>query len=116
MGTKLSDQLKEQLTQPNTSGMLEVIIELHEPEAAAQQAQSRQEKIAAMKDGFTRDVALIDDEVRRAGGEVTGHAWINRTVRARVPVHEIEQLSAHEQIAKIDLPHKLEPEVLDHSH
>jgi hypothetical protein len=111
MNPKLSEQLRAQLTQPDASGMLEVIIELPKPkEPSIQQAQSRQEKIAAMKESFERDVAPIEDTVQRLGGEVTGHAWINRSVRARFPVEKIEQLSASDQISKIDVPHKLEPD------
>src|SRR5262249_12236005 len=114
MATKVSDELREKLAQPDAAGMLEVIIELHDSsEPLAQQDQSRQEKIAAMRESFIRDVAPIEDAVQRAGGEVTGHAWINRTLRARVPAGEIEQLAVNEQIARIDMPHKLELEHLD---
>jgi hypothetical protein len=108
MNPKLSEQLRAQLTQPDASDILEVIIELHDAsEPPAQQTQSRQEKIAALKESFAREIAPLEDMVRSLGGEVTGHAWINRSVRARLPLEKVKQLSASEQIAKIDLPHRL---------
>jgi hypothetical protein len=117
MTTKLSEQLHEQLEHPDVTGMLEVIIELHDrDEPAASETQSRQEKIAAWKEGFDREVVPVEEAVKSVGGELTGRAWINRTVRARVPADRLEKLAAQHQIAKIDIPHKIEPDVLHNSH
>ena len=91
--------------------MLDVVIELRpESEPKAQQPQSRAEKIAALKQTFLRDLAAVEQVVRNAGGELTGQAWINRTVRARVPTDCVQKLAEHEQVARVDVPHALEPD------
>lgn len=117
MTTKLSEQLQQQLAQPDAPDMLDIIIELqNSTESEGAGKQSRQEKIAAMKESFDRDVAPIDKAVRDLGGDLSGHAWINRTVRARVPAQGLKALSAQELIARIDVPHELEPDALRNSH
>jgi hypothetical protein len=52
----------------------------------------------------------VEEAVRNAGGEVTGHAWINQTVRARVPADRVKELSEHERVAVLDAPHPIEAE------
>jgi hypothetical protein len=113
MVSKLSEQLVEQLRRSDAPDMLDVIIELSSrDEPKATPAQSRSEKITALKETFSRNVAPVEDAVRKAGGELTGHAWINRTVRARVPIKSVEELSEHEHVAKLDVPHALEPDAV----
>ena len=108
MESKMSEQLTEHLRGKSESELLELIVELHSnyPETTA--PQSRTEKIAALKENFSRNVARLEETVRRIGGEVTGQAWINQTVRVRAPADKIGQISSHNEVAKIDLPHALE--------
>jgi len=109
MGSKVTEELRKELEKSDTSKMLDVVIELRpESEPGAQQPQTRAEKIAALKENFTRDLAPVEQAVRNAGGELTGQAWINRTVRARVPTDCVKQLSEQEQVAKVDVPHAIE--------
>ena len=109
MGSKVTEQLLEALKGSEASEMLDVVIELRpEDEPKTRQIQTRAEKIAALKENFIRDLAPIEQAVRNAGGELTGQAWINRTVRARVPTECVKQLSEHEQVAKVDVPHAIE--------
>ena len=108
MDGKVTEQLLKALEKSDASEMLDVIIELRpENEPKAQQPQSRAEKIATLKENFIRDLAPVEEAVRNAGGELTGQAWINRTVRARVPTDFVRQLSEHEQVAKLDVPHAI---------
>jgi len=108
MGSKVTEELLEALQKAEASEMLDVVIELRpENEPGAQQPQSRAEKIAALKENFIRDLAPVEQAVRNAGGELTGQAWINRTVRARVPTDCVKQLSEHEHVAKLDVPHAI---------
>lgn len=112
MSTKISEKLNEKLEKTGASDLLDVIIELHphaEP-TAANNTRSRSEKIAAMKEAYTRNVAPVEEAVRKIGGEVTGHAWINQTVRARVPADRVRELSEHDRIAVLDAPHPIEAE------
>jgi len=109
MGSKVSEQLRKALEQSEASEMLDVVIELRpENQPTTRQPQTRAEKIAALKENFNRDLAPVEQAVRNAGGELTGQAWINRTVRARVPTDCVKQLSEHEQVAKVDVPHAIE--------
>lgn len=112
MSAKISKQLSDRLEETGASGLLDVIIELRRraESAAATQALSRSEKIAALKEDFTRNVTPVEEAVRRVGGEVTGQAWINQTVRARVPADRVKELSEHEQIEVLDAPHPIERE------
>ena len=109
MGSKVTEDLRKELEKSAASEMLDVVIELRqENEPKAQQPQTRAEKIATLKENFSRDLAPVEQVVRNAGGELTGQAWINRTVRARVPTECVKQLSEHEQVAKVDVPHAIE--------
>ena len=109
MGSKVTEQLRKELERSDASEMLDVVIELRpEDEPKTRQPQTRAEKIAALKENFIRDLAPVEQAVRNAGGELTGQAWINRTLRARVPADCVKQLSEHEQVAKVDVPHAIE--------
>ena len=112
MSNKISEKLTEQLKGMSASDLLDVIIELHphDESAAAASTLSRNEKVAALKDAYTRNAAPIEEAVRKIGGEVTGHAWINQTVRARVPADRVRELSEHERVAVLDAPHPIEAE------
>jgi hypothetical protein len=112
MSNKISEKLGEKLKGTSASDLLDVIIELH-PHAestATTDVLSRSEKIAALKDAYARNVAPVEEAVRNAGGEVTGHAWINQTVRARLPADRVRELSEHERVAVLDAPHPIEAE------
>lgn len=109
MGGKVTEQLRKELERSDAPELLDVVIELRpESEPKALQPQSRAEKIAALKESFIRDLRPVEQAVRNAGGELTGQAWINRTVRARVPLDCVKQLSEQEQVAKVDVPHAIE--------
>lgn len=110
MSTKISKQLNDRLEKTNASDLLDVVIELRGRVEAATESLSRNEKIAALKEAFTRNVAPVEDAVGRIGGVVTGQAWINQTVRARVPADRVRELSEHEQIKVLDAPHPIERE------
>ena len=43
-----------------------------------------------------------------SGGEVLGEAWINGTLRARVPIDRLVDLLRDESVAFVDVPHRLE--------
>ena len=109
MGSKVTEQLRRELERSEASDMLDVVIELRpQNEPKTRQPQTRAEKIATLKENFSRDLAPVEEAIRNAGGELTGQAWINRTVRARVPTECVKQLSEHEQVAKLDVPHAIE--------
>src|SRR5947207_1760158 len=108
MESKMSEQLTEHLRGKGESGLLDLVVELHQSDREATAPQSQTENIAALKETFSRNVARLEETVRRIGGEVTGRAWINQTIRVRAPADKIDQISSHDEVAKIDLPHTLE--------
>jgi hypothetical protein len=106
---KLNPDLATRLAQADAHDVLDVVLELDpqsEPPAAA--PQSRSEQIALRKETFSHDVVPVEEAIHEAGGEVLGRAWINQTVRARVPAQGVEQLSELEKVAALDVPRRLE--------
>ena len=115
MAGRMRSNLAEQLKKVDPSDLLEIILELYLPAEPASmrtmEMQSRSEKIAAKKEAFSRNVATVEDAIRKVGGEITGLAWINQTVRARVPAQGVKELSQHEKVAAIDIPHLVKPDI-----
>jgi hypothetical protein len=105
---KLSPQLRQELDAVEASSQVEVIVELQPVEMP--KAASRQERMAAMKEGFERELRPVAERIIQAGGQVLETAWLNQTVRSRIPAHEVSHVAEHETVSGIDLPHKLEPE------
>ena len=106
---KLKPDLATQIAQADEHEVLDVVVELDpqsEPPAAA--PQSRSEQIALRKETFNHDVVPVEEAINEAGGEVVGRAWINQTVKARVPAQGIEQLSELEKVAALDVPRRVE--------
>jgi len=112
MPVKLSAELSDELEKKDSGELLDVILELRKDSqpATAQTVGSRSEKIAALKEAFERNRAPVEEIVRKVGGEVTGSAWINQTVRARVPAKKVKELAEHEKIIAVDIPHPLTPD------
>jgi hypothetical protein len=104
---KISGPLAESLQDPATGDWLDVIVELGEPAAEDAPAGSRAVKIAARKEAFARQAEPVAARIRGLGGEVTGQAWINGTLRVRLGKHAVPTLSQDSGIARIDLPHIL---------
>jgi hypothetical protein len=106
---KLTPDLATRLAQADADDVLGVVLELDpHSELPTAAPQSREEQIALRKETFNHDVVPVEEAVREAGGEVAGRAWINQTVKARVPAQGIVQLSELEKVATLDVPHNLE--------
>jgi hypothetical protein len=105
---KLSPRLRQELGAIDESSHLEVIIELQPLEMP--KAASRQERMAAMKEGFERELRPVAEKIIQAGGQVLETVWLNQTVRGRLPAGSVEQVAEDETVSGIDLPHKLEPD------
>jgi hypothetical protein len=104
--TKLSPRLRQELGVVDESSQVEVIVELQPVEMP--KAASRQERMAAMKEGFERELRPVAENIIEAGGQVLETAWLNQTVRSRIPAREVSHVAEHETVTCIDLPHKLE--------
>jgi len=112
MAAKLSAELEQRLQSADASSLLEIVVELRPAleEAGPAGPASRSERIAARKADAERCFAPLEEEILRVGGEVTGHAWINKTLRARLPAKEVLTLCRREEIATLDIPHVLRAE------
>ena len=93
---------------------LDVVLELAQPDAApsagGDRGPSRAERIAQQKASFEAAAEPVKAIVRQAGGSVEGEAWINCTIKARIPTRAIERLQEVDSIIAIDLPHRLDRE------
>lgn len=103
---KVAPRLAERLDALAEPEQVEVIIELMGREMPV--SGSRQERMAAAKLSFERDVAAVTETIMAAGGEVLESAWLNQTVRGRVSAGKVARVAADDAIAVIDLPHRLE--------
>jgi hypothetical protein len=91
--------------------LLEVVVELSEPDDAEGEAPTgRAEKIEHLKQSFHAQATPLEESITSLGGEVLGKAWINRTIHARVPARAVPELARAGSIAAVDMPHALTPE------
>lgn len=104
---KLSSELSQELENTDSEQFLDVILELGSDSQPTIDQGSRQAKITAMKEAFERNLTSVEKAVRDVGGEVIQGAWINRTVKARVPAKKLNELAQHEKIIAVDIPHPL---------
>lgn len=114
---KFSQKLTEQIKSvASDTDVLDVVVEL-EQQAKTQknvaQASSRTAQIAARKDSFARTSSPVENAISQAGGEVTEKAWINRTLRAKLPAKSLQKISELREVEKLDAPRGIEPDVKD---
>jgi hypothetical protein len=102
----LTPGLIERLEAAAGDPLIDVILEVH-AQPAAEPATTRTEAIAATKQRFSEAAAPVEQHVMKLGGEILERAWINGSIRARVPVSSIRQLADAEGIASIDVSHTL---------
>jgi hypothetical protein len=108
--TKVTGELVSRIETSDADGLVDVVVELAPLEEPAVETRDRQAAIQARKDGFRVAAEPIVETIRSCGGEVTGEAWINQTLRARVPASAIALIAAEDTVAVVDVPHTIEPE------
>lgn len=111
---KLTDKLVEHIGKAAAEDMLEVILELDPTrgrEIIAESGEmSRQDRIAKLREDFTRQAASVASAIEKAGGEIIDEAWINKTLKVRLPVESIGQITDDETVTSVDLPETIELE------
>src|ERR1043165_3080434 len=76
---------------PNESVI--VVVEIAHADAGNLFAdQPRQQQIASRPAEFEKQASPIEQTISRIGGEVLDRAWINNTMKARVPAREVRKL------------------------
>jgi hypothetical protein len=108
---KVTPHLAGVLDEAPDDRLLEVVVELAEPDKTADRpAADRSERIAHLKESFHAQATPLEESITSLGGEVLGKAWINRTIHARVPAKAVPELARAGSIAAVDTPHGLTPE------
>ena len=110
MPNKVTPHLAGVLDQAPDDHLLEVVVELAEPDSSVDKAADRSERIARLKESFHAQATPLEESIASLGGEVLGKAWINRTIHARVPARAVPELARAGAIAAVDVPHGLTPE------
>lgn len=114
---KVSQKLAKQVKSASSDAdVLDVIVELEQQSnfstnAVQSEVYSRTTQIAARKESFARISSSVEDIISQSGGEVTEKAWLNRTLRAKVPVNSLKRICELSEVEKIDAPHEIEPDV-----
>ena len=84
---------------------VDVVLELKQPAIDAEG--NRGERIARQKAVFKTLAGPVKAAVVEHGGTVEAEAWINCTIKARVPARALERLKEVDGIVTIDLPHQV---------
>jgi hypothetical protein len=108
---KVTSDLASKIDEADDDGLIDVIVELDAPGAPGPvERGDRRAAMDAMKQGFRAAAEPIEKRILSAGGEITGAAWINRTLRARVPARSIAKLSEESSVTAVDVPRAVEPD------
>ena len=114
MSTRMSRNLEDRVQSSDEADVVEVIVELRRDDSVTHRVAasgiSRVEMIDALKTRFDEISSVLEEEIQNVGGTVVDRAWINQTLRARLPVKGISQLADRDDVTLIDVPHKIEPE------
>ena len=99
--TKITSALAAEVDAAESSNLLDVVVELagDDPEAA---------DMAAAKAAFARAAEPVSEVISAAGGQVLEGAWLNHTLRARVPARALPEVAGIEGVTAVDVPHGLE--------
>lgn len=99
--TIVTPELEQLAGSQEADDMLDIVVELEQDPAAAQSVEQMQESFGRMKEPVDRTISEL-------GGTVMGEAWINHTLRARIPARGLPDLSQVATVWALDVPHKLE--------
>jgi hypothetical protein len=111
---KLTEKLAEHIEKAAEGDMLDLIVELDPARGqeilATSQGISRAERIEKLKEDFTRQTAAVVSTIAEAGGEILDQAWVNKTLKVRIPVESIAQITEEKEVAAVDIPGTIEPQ------
>jgi hypothetical protein len=58
----------------------------------------------ALREAFRQAATPVAEAINNLGGEVTGEAWINQTLRARLPAKSVGRLSDVDEVRAVAVP------------
>ena len=94
------------IAQVQDNDLVDVVVELV-PEPTPSEG-SRENRIQSLKNAFNRKASVVAETVHQLGGEVLEEAWINQTLRARVPAKGVQQLAELSGVHAVDTPRALQ--------
>ncbi len=100
---KVSSALEADVERHGSGEPIDVVVELTPTPSPASASGSRGERIAQARTAFERQADAVRRMIVDAGGEVLGSAWINQTLRTRLPKQLLEQLALDERVARLDV-------------
>lgn len=99
----ITPDLAAEVEAAESSNLLDVVVELNgDLEEAAD--------MATAKAAFERAAAPVSEVISGSGGEVLEGAWINGTLRARVPAGAVPDVAGMEAVSVVDVPHAIRAE------
>jgi hypothetical protein len=99
----ITPDLAAEVEAAESSNMLDVVVELNGDLEEATD-------IAAAKAAFERAATPVSEVIAGSGGEVLEGAWINHTLRARVPAGAVSDVAGADGVSVVDVPHALQAE------
>jgi hypothetical protein len=100
---KLTPALLDRARAAAPGDLVDVVIELR-------RERTRGGDVDELRSRFAKDASPVEQAVVEAGGAVLGRAWLNATVRARVPAGTLARLGQVEGVERIDAPRRIEPD------
>ena len=98
---KISETLARALEAAQPDGWVELVVSL--PHPAAVDGASRQEQIAARQSRFGEAAREVEARVAALGGEVLARAWVNSTLKVRVPAGCVNELREAAGVVALDV-------------
>jgi hypothetical protein len=83
--------------------LLDIIVELAPDTQNARTAPQ-------LEESFERTAEPVATAISELGGELVGKAWLNRTLRARVPAQHLRDLMQLDEVTSLDVPHRVTPD------
>jgi hypothetical protein len=108
-GSNLTRALQQRLEAVSDDALIEVIVELQSP-PVERSGSNRRDAVAQHRERFLSAAQPLEEQIQRLGGTVLERAWINQTLRARLPAHRIVQLSDADAVSVVDTPSSLSRE------
>lgn len=108
MASKVSRSLAGQVVYQADEEPVDVVVELRAHPRVTDG--SRAERIARVKTAFEHEAGPVRRAIEELGGEVLESAWVNNTLRTRVPKRALQQLEEDDRVASLDSTRTLEAE------
>lgn len=111
----LTESLRQLASRSHSQDLIDVIIELPRspiPTRSLPSNAPREESLRQLIDEFASLSAPVRQTIERVGGEVLGQAWINNTLKVRVPASSLTELDQTEHVTLLDTPDQITRETV----